>query len=295
VSRPLSRGARGVSVWLLALALALIPFRASAGPDDPVIPKELKHVNVDERLDAQVPLDLMFKDHAGKPVRLGQLVDGKRPVVLTFAYHSCPVICSMFLNGVAGSLSGIGWTAGKEYQIVTISIDPRDTLERTSAKRASILLQYKRPEAESGWSFLLGDETTIKRATDSVGYEYQYDAEQQQYAHPAVLMILKPNGRVSRYLYGLEFPANDLKLALIEASEGKSVRAIDKVVMYCYRYDPKDGKYVVVATRVMQLGGALTVLVLGLFLGTFWMRERRKSRGEKASGPHEHTPAEATK
>jgi protein SCO1/2 len=278
---------------VLAIALAIVPTSAHAGPDDPVVPKELKHVNVDEHLDGQVPLDLTFRDHTGKPVRLGQLVDGKRPIVLTFAYHTCPVICSMFLNGVATSLSSVGWTAGKEFEAITISIDPKDSLERTAAKRASILGIYKRPQAESGWSFLLGDEASIKRATDSVGYQYQYDAEQQQYAHPAVLMILKPNGRVSRYLYGLEFPANDLKLALIEASEGKSVSTVDKVIMYCYRYDPKDGKYVVVATRVMQVGGGLTALVLGLFLGTFWLRERKKSRAEKIL--HSATPAEATK
>jgi protein SCO1 len=264
--------------WLVAIALAVVPAHVWAGPDDPVIPKELKHVNVDEHLDAQVPLDLTFRDHTGKPVRLGQLVDGKRPVVLTFAYHTCPVICSMVLSGVAKSLANVAWTAGKEFQVVTISIDPKDTLEKTSAKRASILGEYKRPEADSGWSFLLGDQATITRATDAVGYQYSYDAEQQQYAHPAVIMILKPNGRVSRYLYGIEYSPTDLKLGLIEASEGKSISTIDKVVMYCYRYDPKDGKYVVIATRVMQVGGGLTALILGLFLGTFWLRERRKSR-----------------
>ncbi len=260
----------------LALAVGFVPARAAAGPDDPVVPKELAHVGVNEHLDGQVPLDLNFRDHTGKPVRLGQYVDGRRPVVLTFAYHTCPVVCSMILNNVATSLSGVGWTVGKDYDVVTISFDPKETLEKTAAKRASILAQYKRPEAEGGWHFLVGDEANIKRATDSVGYEFTYDAEQQQYGHPAVIMILKPNGRVSRYLYGLEHNPTDLKMSLLEASEGKSISTVDKMVLYCYRYDPKDGKYVVVATRVMQVGGGATALLLASFLSVLWIRERGK-------------------
>ena len=260
-------------------ALSLAPRSASAGPDDPVVPNELKHVLVNEHLDAQVPLDLQFRDHTGKPVRLSQYFDGKRPVVLTFAYHSCPVLCSMVLNAVADGLRGVKGTVGVDFDVVTISIDPKDTLEKTAAKRASILAQYKRPEAENGWHFLVGDETNIKRATDSVGYEYSYDAEQQQYAHPAVIMLLKPDGKVSRYLYCIEYSPTDLKLGLLEAGQGKSsISAVDKVMLYCYRYDPKDGKYVVVATRVMQVGGGATALVLGSFLALLWIRERRKSK-----------------
>ncbi len=258
--------------------LALAPSPALAGADDPVVPPELKHVNVTEHLDGQVPLEANFKDHTGKPVRLGQYFDGKRPVVLTFAYHSCPVLCSMVLNAVTDGLRGVKGTVGVDFDVVTISIDPRDTLEKTAAKRASILAQYKRPEADAGWHFLVGDEATIARVTSAVGYEYSYDTEQQQYAHPAVIMLLKPNGRVSRYLYGIEFNPNDLKLGILEATEGKSISTIDRVIMYCYRYDPHDGKYVIVATRLMKVGGGLTGLFLGGFLGLFWFRERAKSK-----------------
>jgi protein SCO1/2 len=262
----------------VCVGLALASGPAHAGADDPVVPNELKHVNVTEHLDGQVPLDANFKDHTGKPVRLGQFFDGKRPVVLTFAYHSCPVLCSMVLNATADGLRGVKGTVGVDFDVVTISIDPKDSLEKTAAKRAQILAQYKRPEAENGWHFLLGDEGTIQRVTASVGYEYSYDAEQQQYAHPAVIMLLKPNGRVSRYLYGIEFNPNDLKLGILEATEGKSISTIDKVIMYCYRYDPHEGKYVVVATRLMQVGGIFTALFLGGFLGIFWARERAKSK-----------------
>jgi len=272
-----------VSAYVCVLALVALPRPALAGSDDPVVPNELKHVNVTEHLDGQVPLDANFKDHTGKPVRLGQYFDGKRPVVLTFAYHSCPVLCSMVLNAVTDGLRGVKGTVGVDFDVVTISIDPRDTLEKTAAKRASILAQYKRPEAENGWHFLLGDEATIQRVTASVGYEYSYDAEQQQYAHPAVIMLLKPNGRVSRYLYGIEYNPNDLKLGILEATEGKSISTIDRVIMYCYRYDPHDGKYVVVATRLMQVGGGLTGLFLAGFLGVFWVRERAKAKKNEAA------------
>jgi protein SCO1 len=259
-------------------ALGLAPSSAAAGADDPVVPNELKHVNVTEHLDAQVPVDANFKDHTGKPVRLGQYFDGKRPVVLTFAYHSCPVLCSMVLNAATDGLRGVKGTVGVDFDVITISIDPKDTLEKTAAKRASILAEYKRPEADAGWHFLVGDEATIQRVTKAVGYEYSYDEEQQQYAHPAVIMLLKPSGKVSRYLYGIEYNPNDLKLGLLEASEGKSISTIDRVIMYCYRYDPHDGKYVIVATRLMQVGGIFTVLFLGGFLGIFWVRERAKSK-----------------
>ncbi len=284
---PLARSARLVrrlAFGLLACAaLALAPSTAVAGRDDAVVPNELKHVNVTEHLDAQVPLDAGFKDHTGKPVRLGQYFDGKRPVVLTFAYHSCPVLSSMVLSAVTDGLRGVKGTVGVDFDVVTISIDPKDTLEKTAAKRASILAAYGRPEADAGWHFLVGDEGAIARATAAVGYEYSYDAEQQQYAHPAVIMLLKPNGRVSRYLYGIEFRPNDLKLGLLEATEGKSISTIERVIMYCYRYDPHEGKYVVVATRMMQVGGGISALFLGAFLGVFWVRERTKSKKNAAA------------
>jgi protein SCO1 len=265
-----------------ALALAAAPGRASAESDDSVVPTELKHVNVFEHLDGQVPLDVSFKDERGNPVSLAQYFDGKRPVLLTFAYHSCPELCSLVLDGVAASLSNVGLTVGEDFNVLTISIDPHDTLDAANAKRDALLAKYNRPQAAEGWHFLQGDEASIKRIADAVGYEFSYDARDKQYAHPAVIMVLKPNGRVGRYMYGIEYSPKDVKLGLLEAAEGKSIGTVDKVVLYCYRYDPKDGKYVVAATRVMQLGGGATVLVLGALLSMLWLRERGKKESESA-------------
>ncbi len=278
---------------ILAVMATLAPRPAVAGPDDPVVPKELQHVGVTEHLDAQLPLDAAFKDHTGKPVKLGDFFDGKRPVLVTFAYHTCPVLCSMVLNATIEGLRNIGWTIGKEFDVVTISIDPKESLEKSAAKRASILGQYKRPGADGGMHFLMGDELSIKRATTSMGFEYQYDAEQQQYGHPAVVMLMKPGGRVSRYLYGLEFSPKDLKLGLLEASEGKSITTVEKMILYCYRYDPHDGKYVAMAQNIMKLGGGMTMLALGSFLGVFWWRERRKTKRDVEAAAPPHAPEAA--
>ena len=201
-------------------------------------------------------LDTPFRDHTGKPVTLRQYYDSKRPVVLTFAYHSCPVLCGMVLNNAAAGLRGIGWNVGKEFDVVTISIDPDETLERTAAKRASILHEYgaSRGHDGTGWHFLVaptpGDTKSIAAVAAAAGFEYQYDENQKQWGHPSVVMITKPDGRMARYLYGLEFAAADLKLGLLEATEGRSISTIEQIILYCYHYDPQGGKYVLVAWRL---------------------------------------------
>lgn len=244
------------------------------------MPRELEHVGVREHLDGPLPLETKFRDHTGKPVKLGDFFDGKRPVVLTFAYHSCPVLCSMVLNAEAAGLRGIGWTVGKEFEVVTISIDPEESLEKTAAKRASILAEYgaSRGHDGKGWHFLVGDKESIAAVAAAAGFEYQYDAEQKQWGHPSVLMIAKPDGHMARYLYGLEFMPNDLKLGLLEASEGRSISTIEQIILFCYHYDPQGGKYVLVARRVMQVGGGAVAIVLLGFLGLFWGRELRKKK-----------------
>ncbi len=244
------------------------------------VPAKLQHVGVDEHLDGQLPLGTTFKDEAGKPVRLGDFF-GQKPVLLIFAYHSCPVLCSMVQNATATSLKQIPWTAGKDFEVVVISIDPRDTPEKAAEKRAGIIGAYGRPGSEKGFHFLVGEKGQIDQAADAAGFKYTYDEQQGQYGHPAVIMLVKPNGQMARYLYGLEYEPNDIRLGLLEASEGRSVGTVEKVLLYCYRYDETQGKYVVMATRVMRIGGGLTVLVLGGFLGTFWMRERRRSKSAK--------------
>jgi protein SCO1/2 len=238
------------------------------------IPPELEGVGVTEHLNERLPLDAQFTDEAGKQVRLGDYWDGKRPVVFVFAYHSCPVVCSLVLNSINTSLKQVGWTIGGEYQVVTISIDPEEFRERSAAKKAALLKDYDRPGAEAGWHFLTGDAANIAKVTAGAGYRYRKD--ENGYAHPPVLMIAKPNGELARYLYGLEFSPNDIKLGLLEASEGRSVSTVEQLILYCYHYDPKGGKYVLVATRVMQVGGGITGLIVILGLLILWLRERRK-------------------
>jgi protein SCO1/2 len=252
-------------------------------------PPELENVGVDEHLDGQLPMDAQFRDHTGKAVRLGDFFDQKRPVVFVFAYHTCPVVCSLILDDTMKTLKEVPWTLGKEYEMVVISIHPRESLEKTTAKRAGLLASYGRPEADKGLHMLVGDQANIERATKAAGYNYRYDAELDQFAHPSVVMIAKPNGQLARYLYGLEFPPNDVRLGLFEAAEGRSITTVEQIILYCYHYDPKGGKYVLVASRVMQVGGGMTAIVLASVLSMFWIRERRKGgliakdEGEEAS------------
>jgi protein SCO1/2 len=271
---------RTLMIVSLALAALLSSSFALAIPRTPQqgipagIPPELEGVGVTEHLNEPLPLDAQFTDESGKQVRLGDYWDGKRPVVFVFAYHSCPVVCSLVLNSVTTSLKQVGWTIGREYQVVTISIDPEESRDRSAAKKAALIKDYDRPGAEAGWHFLTGDNANIAKVTAGAGYRYRKD--ENGYAHPPVLMIAKPNGDLARYLYGLEFPPNDIKLGLLEASEGRSVSTVEQLILYCYHYDPKGGKYVIVATRVMQVGGGITGFIVVLGLAILWLRERRK-------------------
>ena len=261
-----------------ALGLCALPAAAQVA----VTPAELEGVDVAEKLDRPLPREAQFRDHTGKSVRLGDYFDGKRPVALTLAYHSCKVVCSMVLGAEVEALKQQPWTLGNEFRAVTISIDPRDTPAIAAKKRRQMLALYGR-KAEA-WDFLVGDEANIAKVARAVGFQYRYDKEQDQYAHPALLMLTKPNGELARYLYGLEFNPNDVRIGLLEAAQGKSISTIEKAILYCYMYDPIGARYVVVARNVMKLGGAVTVLLLGMFLIVMWRREARQRRRE-ASAP----------
>jgi len=280
----------------LAFAALLGPAGGVAHAERDNTPKELKHVGVDEHLDGQIPLDATFRDETGSMVQLNKYFDGKRPALFILAYHSCPVLCGMVQNAAATAMKEIPWTVGKEYDLVVISIDPRDTPETASQKKASILAAYGRPGAESGAHYLVGDKTQIDRVANAIGFQYEYDERQGQYGHPAVVMLAKPNGQMARYLYGLEYDPRDLRIGLLEAANGHSISTIEQVILYCYHYDPQDGKYTLMATRVMQLSGFATVLALGSFLGLMWTRERRRKKVEaqelsrKAESLHHRTP-----
>jgi protein SCO1/2 len=255
-------------------------------------PPGLENVGVDEHLERRIPLNLPFRDHTGRRVTLGELVRGERPVLLNLVYHSCPSFCSLVLDGTEAVLAQQPWTVGEDFDVITVSIDPRDTPEVAADRRRRTLYRYGRDAAETGWHFLVADETLsereltgayglypeIERLAEAVGFRYQWMPAQRQYAHPGVIMLLTPDGRVARYLYGLEYPVGDVRLGLIEASEGRSISTVERVMLYCYRYDAAEQEYVVIAWRVMQIGGGLTVLLLGGFLGFFWRRELKKKR-----------------
>ena len=288
-----ARAARAIAA-LCVVACMLFGLSRSASAQIAGMPKELAHVGVNEHLDGQLPLDTKFRDHTGKPVKLGDFYDGKRPVLLTFAYHSCPVLCSMVLNATAAGLKGVGWTVGKEFDVVTISIDPEESLEKTANKRTSILNEYgaSRGHDGKGWHFLVGDKASIAAVAAAAGFEFEYDSEIKQWGHPSVVMITKPDGRMARYLYGLEFPSNDLKIGLLEASEGRSITTVEQIILYCYHYDPKGGKYALVAMHVMQIGAGGVAVVLFGILGLFWGRELRKGKKSKLDASPSESPAD---
>jgi protein SCO1/2 len=267
--------------WLVLLTV--LGTAGEARAQIAAMPPELEKVGVTEHLDGQLPLDLEFRDHTGKTMKLRDAFDGKKPVVLTFAYHTCPVVCSMIAMNLAKTMKEISWTLGEEFTALTISIDPNETLENTAKKRASVLAEYGR--ANVGWTFLVGSEKNIAAVADAAGFKFQYDPDQKQWAHTSLVMVVKPDGKMARYLYGFEAPPADLKLALMEASEGRSISTIEQIILYCYHYDPKGGRYVIVARRVMQVGGGAVAIVLFGILGILWARELRKAKRSDESEP----------
>ncbi len=266
-------------VALAALLVLLVPSVAGAQPA--IMPKEFEHVGVAEHLDAPLALAARFKDESGREIALGDLFDKKKPRVLIFAYHSCPVLCSMVLKAAVKGMKPIPWKVGTDFDVIVLSIDPNETREAVTKRRAMVLADYDYPSAEQGFHFLTGDKTNIDLAANSAGVQYQYDAEQKQFGHPAVVMLVKPTGEMARYLYGLEFPPNDFRLGLLEASEGRSISTVEQIILYCYHYDPQGGRYVLVAWRVMRLGATACAVALFAALAIFWRREAKKRRAKK--------------
>jgi len=232
----------------------------------------LKNVGVDQRLDQQVPLDLQFRDETGKPVRLGGYF-GKRPVILNLAYYGCTMLCGEVQSGIIGSLRALQFNPSTDFDIVTVSFDPKETPEQAAEKKKSLLLRYHRPGAEQGWHFLTGDQRNIEALTKSVGFDYQYDPALNQWAHAAAIMVLTPQGKISKYFYGVEFAPKDLRFGLIEASENKIGTVVDQLLLYCYHYNPATGKYGAVIMNVLRLAGAATVLILGGFVLIMFRRD----------------------
>ncbi len=276
--------------WLVgtAVGLALLaqPLTTTAQFTDPtqgigVRPELLKEVGVDQKLNDQVPLNLAFRDERGRPVELAQFF-GSKPVILTLVYYNCPMLCTQVLNGLDRSLQMLPMEIGKDFNVVTVSIDPTDRPVIAEAKQAMYAGMYRRPGAQYGWHFLTGDEPQIKQLADSVGFRYAYDSDSKQYAHASAIMLLTPDGKISRYFYGVNYPERDLRLGLVEASQGKIGSPVDQVLLFCYHYDPHTGKYGLLISRVIQLGGLATVLIGGIFLIFLFRGEHYALPGRKA-------------
>jgi len=228
-----------------------------------VRPELLKDVGIDQKLNNSVPLDLAFRDETGQTVKLAQFF-GNGPVILSLVYYNCPMLCTQVLNGMERSLKDVPMDIGKQFSVVTVSIDPTERPTLASAKRALYTGLYGRPEAAQGWHFLTGDEPQIKQLANAVGFRYAYDPASKQFAHASAIMILAPEGKISRYLYGIQYATRDLRLGLVEASEGKIGTPVDQILLFCYHYDAATGKYSLLISRVLKAAGAFTILVIGI-------------------------------
>ena len=275
----------------IAALLALLPTLAAAQlgppPPPPATPGVLQEIGFDQRLGESVPLDLAFTDETGKSVRLSDYF-GKKPVVLSLVYYKCPMLCTISLNGLAGALEVLSFVPGQEFEVVTVSFDPTESPTLAAAKKRAYMARYKRPEAHAGWHFLTGPKESVEALTRAVGFRYVWDEATKQFAHPAGLLVLTPEGKISHYLFGVEYAPKDLRLALVDAAGGKIGNLADQVLLYCYQYDPMTGRYSASILNLLRVLGSLTVLALGTFIVT----ASRKRRPRLPPGPADETPGE---
>ncbi len=235
----------------------------------------LQQIGIDQKLDQQLPLDLTFRDEAGAPVQLRRFFNGQKPVVLTFAYYQCPMLCTLVLNGAVKAMRAMPLELGRDFEAVNISFNPRETPELAAAKRDLYTREYGRPGAAGAWHFLTGDEENIRKATQAAGFRYIWDPDTQQYAHASGLMVLTPEGKFARYYYGIEYSARDLRFGLVEAASNRIGSKVDQVLLLCFHYDPMTGKYGLIITRVIQVLGTATALALFGFVLLMLRRDRR--------------------
>lgn len=246
------------------LALPLLAQNPSAPPQ----------ASIAQKLDTRVPLELRLRNERGEIVRLGDLFGNGRPVLLNFVYFRCPMLCPMVLEGTTTSLTHLKFDIGKQFDVITVSIDPRDKASTAAELKEKYIRRYGRLDSAKGWHFLTANETTIKRLTDAVGFQFTYDSRTDQFAHGAALLVLTPDGRTSRYFYGFEFKPRDLRMAIVEASEGKIGTAVDQFLLLCFHYDPTTGKYSRKAMMFARAGGVVTLLGLGTFIFVMFRKER---------------------
>jgi protein SCO1/2 len=268
--------AYGVAAFGLLLLLHLIPQAVWGHHNTQHIPEILQKIGLDQRLNAQIPLDLPFHNEAGKAVQLGDYLQDK-PVILTLAYFDCPNLCPLVLEGLVKAMRVLRLELGEDFDVVTVSIDPRDTPTTATEAKHNYLKRYGRSHASAGWHFLTGEADAIARLAQTVGFRYTYDPQQQQYAHASGIMVLTPQGRVARYFYGVEFPPRALRLGLVEASQNAIGSPIDQLMLMCYHYDPMTGQYNFIILPSIRLAGLLTVGGLAMLMGVMIRRDRRRT------------------
>jgi protein SCO1/2 len=263
---------------LVAIAILALSAVALAQPRGPIMgggimsppanqrPIGLEFVGIEQHLNAEVPGDLPFKDELGNPVKFGDYFGKGRPVILNLGYYQCPMLCGELLQGLTGSMKVLTLELGRDYDVVTVSFDPRETTEMAAAKKRDMMKRYGRPNGAAGWHFLTGPAESINALTKAVGFQYQFDTKTQQYAHATAIVILTPDRHIAEYFYGVEFSPKDMRLGLVQASQGKIGNVTDAVLLYCYHYDPRTGKYGALISNILKLAAVATMLILGTFM-----------------------------
>ena len=265
----------GLATASLAFAQA-VP-RTDVGIPAAERPNVIKDIDIEQKLDSQVPLDLAFKDETGRDIKLHEYFHQGRPIILVLAYYECPMLCTQVLNGLVTTLRPLKFNVGQEFDVVVVSFDPKETPGLARDKKAAYVDDYKRPGTERGWHFLTGSQASIEAITNAVGFKYKYDEAIDQYAHAAGITVLTPEGKVSRYFYGIEYSTRDLRMGLVDASANKIGTLADRVMYLCYHYDPSTGQYGLLTMRLLKAGGLLTMATLGTFWAVMIRRERRKA------------------
>jgi protein SCO1/2 len=254
-----------VATVLCGAAFGQAMTRGIMSPPANMRPPGLKHVGIEQNLNEQIPSNLSFRDETGKTVQLSDYF-GKKPMILNLVYYQCPMLCSEVLSGLTSAMRILKFDVGKDYDVLTISFDPKETPEMAAAKKAEYLKRYGRAGAGEGWHFLTGTQASIDALTKAAGYQYEYDVNTGQYAHATAIMVLTPEGKIAQYYYGVEFAPKDLRLGLVQASQGKIGTVVDEVLLYCYHYNPDTGKYGAVISRILKLAAGATIFFLGTFL-----------------------------
>jgi protein SCO1 len=248
-------------------------------------PVLLQDVGIDQKVHERLPLDLVFRNESGRAIRLGDYFRD-RPVVLSLVYYECPMLCLQVLDGLVKALRTLPFDVGREFEVLTVSFDPAEQPGLAAKTKRTMLARYGRPGAEAGWHFLTGDEPAIHALTEAVGFRYVFDPRADQFAHGAAIVVLTPEGRISRYFFGIDYSTRDLRFALMEASEHRIGSVIDQVLLYCYHYDPASGRYGLVILNVLRLAGLATLLALGIFVVGSLRRERRAGRSDRGESAH---------